>query len=88
MTTVKLTLSVAPDVIDKAKRISKRRKTSVSAMFASYISALDNTNHKRIPLLPMTKRALELAKNTKKLSESWDYRDELKDILEERYFLK
>lgn len=40
MATTKLTLSVDPEVIAKARRISKLRKTSVSAMFSRYIAIL------------------------------------------------
>ena len=36
----------------------------------------------------MTKRALGLADGAPKVPDSWDYRDELKDILDERYGLK
>lgn len=88
MPTTKLTLSVAPEVIAKARRISKHRKTSVSAMFARYISTLEDTGHKRNSLPPMTKRAIGLADGAPKIPDSWDYRDELKDILDERYDLK
>ena len=88
MPTTKLTLSVAPEVIAKARRISKHRKTSVSAMFARYNSTLEDTGHKRNSLPPMTKRAIGLADGAPKIPDSWDYRDELKDILDERYDLK
>lgn len=46
MPTTKLTLSIAPEVIAKARRISKHRKTSVSAMFARYISTLEDSDYK------------------------------------------
>ena len=85
MATTKLTLSIDPKVIAKARRISKRRKTSVSAMFSHYISAMEEHDYRRTSLPPMTKRALELAAGTPKLPEDWDYRNELADILDERY---
>ena len=43
MATTKLTLSVDPEVIAKARRISKLRKTSVSAMFSRYIATLEES---------------------------------------------
>lgn len=88
MPTTKLTLSIDPEVIAKARRISKHRKTSVSAMFARYISTLEDADHKRCVLPPMTKRAIRLADGAPKVPDSWDYRDELKDILDKRYDLK
>ena len=36
----KLTLSAPPEVIARAKRLASRRRTSVSAMFVEYVSAL------------------------------------------------
>lgn len=88
MATTKLTLSVDPEVIAKARRISKLRKTSVSAMFSRYIATLEESKQRETPLPPMTKRALALAAGTAPVPETWDYRDELKDILDERYGLK
>ena len=88
MATTKLTLSVDPEVIAKARRISKLRKTSVSAMFSRYIATLEESKQRETPLPPMTKRALALAAGTAPVPENWDYRDEQKDILDERYGLK
>jgi len=88
MATTKLTLSIDPNVVAKARRISKRRRTSVSAMFSHYISAMEENNPKRTSLPPMTKRAVELAAGTPKLPDDWDYRRELTDILDERYGVK
>ena len=54
MATTKLTLSVDPEVIAKARRISKLRKTSVSAMFSRYIATLEESKQRETPLPPMT----------------------------------
>lgn len=88
MPTTKLTLSVDPEVIAKARRISKRRKTSLSTMFSRYISTIEESTPARSSLPPLTRRALELGVGAAPVSENWDYRDELTDILDERYGLK
>jgi len=88
MATTKLTLSIAPDVIAKARRVSKRRRTSVSAMFSNYIATLEEAEKALPELPPMTKRALELASGMPKLPDGWDYRDELADAMAEKYGVK
>lgn len=85
MATTKLPLSIDPKVISKARRISHRRKTSVFAMFSHYSSAMEENDHGRTSLPPMTERSLELAAGTPKLPEDWDYCNELADILDERH---
>lgn len=88
MATTKLTLSIDPEVVAKARRISKRRKTSVSAMFSRYIATMEEVKPRETPLPPMTRRALALAVGIAPLPENWDYRNELSNILDERYGLK
>lgn len=88
MATKKLTLSIAPDVIDKARRVSKHRRTSVSAMFSKYIATLDETEKAPPVLPPMTKRAMNLASGTPDLPDDWNYRDELADAMAEKYGVK
>lgn len=88
MATTKLTLSIAPDVIAKARRVSMHRKTSVSAMFSNYIATLDETEKAFPELPPMTKRALELASGMPQLPDDWDYRTELADAMTEKYGVK
>ena len=85
MSTRKLTLIVPADIVVKARRISKHRKTSVSSMFANYIATLDDTEKTVADLPPMTKRALALASGNNPVSEDWDYRHELADIMQEKY---
>lgn len=89
MATTKLTLSIDSDVIAKARRVSKHRRTSVSAMFSNYIATLEekpDNNGKVLP--PMTRRAMELAAGVPPVSDDWDYRDELGDIMSEKYGVK
>ncbi len=88
MATTKLTLSVDPNVIAKARRVSKHRRTSVSAMFTNFIAALDDTEKSASALPPMTKRAMELASGTPQVPDDWDYRDELADVMCEKYGVK
>ena len=88
--TSKLTLSIDSRVIAKARRISKLRKTSISAMVSHYITSLqeDDTDTPEDTLPPITRRVLELAKNVPPVPADWDYRDELSDILSERFGVK
>ena len=44
-TTIKITLSAPPDVVQMAKQIAAERNTSVSALFANYIRAVHQANH-------------------------------------------
>ncbi|MBR4125162.1 MAG: hypothetical protein IKR13_03075 [Victivallales bacterium] len=44
-TTIKITLSAPPDIVQMAKQIATERKTSVSALFANYIRAIHQANH-------------------------------------------
>ena len=88
--TTKLTLSVDSAIIDKARRISRRRKTSVSAMFSNFIASLEeespSVSVQEIP--PITKRILEMGAKLPKIPAEWDYRDELSDIIAKRHGIK
>lgn len=41
--TVKLTLSVSPEVIKKAKQTARRRKTSISKLVEAYLHKISDT---------------------------------------------
>ena len=86
--TTKLTLSVEPSVIAKARRISKRRRTSVSAMFSHFIATLEEDSPDKRDLPPITKQVLEMGAKLPQFPADWDYRDELADILSEKYGVK
>ena len=88
--TSKLTLSIDSRVIAKARRISKLRKTSISAMVSHYISSLreDGPELDEDALPPITRRVMELTKNIPPVPADWDYRDELSDAIAERYDVK
>ena len=86
--TTKLTLSVDPSVIDKARRISKRRHTSVSAMFSNFIILLEDESSFEQEMPPITRRVLEMGAKLPQVPADWNYKDELADILSERYGVK
>ena len=86
--TTKLTLSIDSKVLAKARRISKLRKTSISAMVAHYISSIREDETEEEPLAPLTQRVLEIGRKVKPVPADWDYRDELADIIAERYGAK
>ena len=86
--TTKLTLSIDSKVLAKARRISKLGKTSISAMVAQYIASIREDESPEEPLAPLTQRVLELGQKVKPVSADWDYRDELADIIAERYGAK
>ena len=88
--TTKLTLSMDPGIIAKARRISKHRRTSISAMVAHYIASIqeDAADSADDALPPITRRVLEIAKKAPPVPADWDYRDELSGIIAERFGVK
>ena len=86
MSTVKLTLSAPPAVVAKAKKLARKNKTSVSAMFLNYINALARQEQGVDAILdelsPNTRRALGLAAHAPK---GKPYRDTLAEALMEKY---
>lgn len=86
--TTKLTLSIDSSVIAKARRISKHRRTSVSAMFSNYIASLEEDTAEIQELPPITRRVLEMGAKLPPVPPDWDYRDELSDALAEKYGVK
>ncbi len=86
--TTKLTLSIDSSIIAKARRISKHRRTSVSAMFSHFIAALDEEEPGMRELPPITKRILEMGAKIPQVPADWDYRDDLSDALSEKYGVK
>jgi len=86
--TTKLTLSIDSSVIAKARRISKHRRTSVSAMFSNYIASLEEDTAEIQELPPITRRVMEMGAKLPPVPSDWDYRDELSDALAEKYGVK
>lgn len=83
-----LTLSLEPSVIAKARRISKRRNTSISAMFSNFIILLEDESSFEQEMPPVTRRVLEMGAKLPQVPADWNYKDELADILSERYGVK
>ena len=86
--TTKLTLSMDSSIIAKARRISKHRRTSISAMFSHFIATLDEEDPEMRELPPITKRILEMGAKIPQVPADWDYRDDLSDALSEKYGVK
>jgi hypothetical protein len=83
-----LTLTTDAAIIAKARRIAKRRKTSISAMVANFIASLDDSEPPMPDLPPITRRVLEMGAALPATPKDWDYRDELTDGMEEKYGVK
>ena len=81
MAATRLALSMDTSVVERARRISRARKTSISRLF---VSSLEE-EERAAELPPLTRRALGLAKGKDALPQDWDYREELSDILVERH---
>ena len=86
--TTKLTLSVDPSVIAKARRISKHRHISISTMFSNFIILLEEKSPLEQEMPPITRKVLEMSAKLPQLPAAWNYKDELSDILSERYGVK
>ena len=82
MGTMKLTLSAPEDVIRDAKRIAAENKTSVSAMFTRFLSAVAQPDVERDTALgPVTLEATGIVRLPRKRTE----RQLLEDALEDKY---
>ena len=86
--TTKLTLSVDPSVIAKARRISKHRHISISTMFSNFIILLAEESPLEQEMPPITRKVLEMSAKLPQLPADWNYKDELSDIFSERYGVK
>ena len=79
----KLTLNVSPKVIEQAQRQAKKRGTSVSSMFSSWIRLLSRRHGVRHYLGPLTREASGLIRLPRGKGE----RQVLEDALIEKYDL-
>ena len=80
----KLTLSMDEDVIRDAKRLARRNKTSVSAMFSRFIRNMANPRRMEIPADSTVARATGLIS----LPKGKTPRDVLTEALMEKYEIK
>ena len=83
MATTRLALSMDKDVVARARRLAKVRKTSISRLFVSFVCLMEQSAPVQTELPPLTKRALGLAKGD--FPADWDYKDVLADALVEKY---
>lgn len=81
MSLKKLTLSASEETIADAKRIATEKNTSVSALFARLIRAVDREPDSDEAIGPITKRATGLINLPTDRSE----KELLEDALEDRY---
>ena len=82
----KLTLSADEDVIRKAKRLARRNRTSVSAMFSRFVRGMDKT--RKPPMdIPADSTAAR-AKGFISLPKGKTPRDVLTEALMEKYGIK
>ena len=85
MNTTKLTLSVPRPVLADARRVSKRRGESISAMFSRFVEALARELPEEGALPPKTRRALQLALDAPPVPADLDWRAIRDERLSERH---
>ncbi|HBC88259.1 MAG TPA: hypothetical protein DCZ94_15010 [Lentisphaeria bacterium] len=81
----KLTLSAEKDVVEQARRLARKNRTSISSMFSRFIrnasrSGIDQQN----PIAPITKRASGIAS----LKNGKTDKELLEEALSEKYGIK
>jgi hypothetical protein len=77
----KLTLSIEPSVVEKAKQMAEANNTSVSAMFSQFVESAATPRKQRSKIGPLTRKlsgAIELPSGK-------DYKELLADALADKY---
>ena len=77
----KLTIKLDGEVIDRAKRYAKVRKTSLSKMIESYLDSVTKPNSKKIKITPLVKSLSGVIK----LPADYDYKKDYADYLSKKY---
>ena len=79
----KLTLTIEQNVISKAKYYAKEKNRSLSNIIENYLKSLikEEDNKEKIKLSPLIKSL----KGSFKMPSNFDYKEELKTRLEEKY---
>ena len=85
MNTTKLTLSIPRPVLDNARRLSKRRRESISSMFTRFVEAAGRELPAEPDYPPKTLRALSLARGTRSVPTDLDWRAIRDERLAERF---
>ena len=84
MAATRLVLSMDESVVERARRLAVRRNTSISKLFVSFVSMMEQQRDlDSYELPPLTKRALGLANVD--VPGDWGYNDLLADELIEKY---
>jgi hypothetical protein len=78
---IKLTLSIEPSVVQKAKQMAEANKTSVSAMFSQFVEAAATQRPRRTKTGPMTRKLSGIIQ----LPPGKDDKELLTDALAEKY---
>lgn len=77
----KLTIKINNDVISRAKRYAKLRRTSLSKMVESFLDSVTKNEPDDIEITPLVKSLSGVIK----LPESFDYKKERTDFLIKKY---
>jgi hypothetical protein len=77
----KLTIKLDDDVITRAKRYAKNRKTSLSKMIESYLDTVTKPDSKKIKITPLVKSLSGVIK----LPVDYDYKKDYVDYLTKKY---
>jgi len=77
----KLTIKINNDVISRAKRYARLRRTSLSRMVESFLDSVTKNEPDDIEITPLVKSLSGVVK----LPESFDYKKERTDFLIKKY---
>jgi Family of unknown function (DUF6364) len=77
----KLTIKLDDDVISRAKRYAKHRKTSLSKMIESYLDSVTKPNSKKVEITPLVKSLSGVIT----LPDDYDYKKDYADHLKSKY---
>jgi hypothetical protein len=77
----KLTLSIEPSVVEKAKQMAEANKTSVSAMFSQFVESAAAPRKQRPKIGPLTRKL----SGTIELPPGKDYKELLAEALADKY---
>ena len=77
----KLTLSIEPSVVEKAKQMAEANKTSVSAMFSQFVESAATPRQRRPKIGPLTRKL----SGTIELPPGKDYKKLIEDALADKY---
>ena len=83
--TKKLTLSIDPETIERAKRIGKRRGKSVSKMVEEFLNTLDDKQKDGLADLERLRKILEPYQEKFNIPPDKSYKDMIRDWRNEDY---